>query len=94
MGAIGCHILDRARVGTMPVVHLSLNAIALGKQSDVFGRQVMHHGIETLPEGCAAYAGAWQDAVFNKSVQRSCNLKAMDLGACSHAREALLKRDG
>ncbi len=75
-GAVGRHVLDRARVGLVPAVQLDLHAIALGKQLTVLRCQVVDQGVQPLPEGGGFDTGARQDFVFDESLQIGRDLQA------------------
>ena len=92
--AVSGDIADRSRVGAMPVVQLGLQPVALGQQRDVFRRQLMDDGVETLPEAGAVDAGAGQHLVFDEAVQRRCNLEPVDGGAFVHVLCLLVRRYG
>ena len=70
-----------AGVGVVPGVQLGLQAVALGQQGDVLGRQVGHNRIKTAPESVGRYAGSGQHFLFNELMQDSGNLQAFGLGA-------------
>jgi hypothetical protein len=82
--AVGRHVGDRAGVGLVPVVQLGLQAVTLGQQRGVLGRQVGDDGIETLPERSGLHAGAWQHLGVHKVIQSLGHLQAVDGGAFSH----------
>jgi hypothetical protein len=48
----------------VPLVQLGLQAVALGQQGGVLGRQVGHDGVKAFPEVFGAHAGAGQDLVL------------------------------
>lgn len=85
MGAVGGHVRDRAGVGGVPGVHLGLDAVTLGQQGGVLGRQVLDDGVKAGPELGAVHACARQHLVFNETVELGGDLKAVDSGACGHA---------
>gem|GEM_PF-1760226 len=75
-GAIGRHVLDRARISLVPAVQLELHTVALSEQLTVLRRQVVDQGVQALPEGGGFDTGARQDFVFDESLQIGRNLQA------------------
>ena len=78
---VGRHVGDGAGVGAVPAVQLGLQAVALGQQGDVLGRQISHQRVKALPECLGTDAGAGQHFFFNKLVQNRGHLQAVDVGA-------------
>jgi len=56
--AVSGHVLDRARVGGVPLVQLGLQAVTLGQQGAVLRRQVVHQLAKAGPECTCFQAGA------------------------------------
>ncbi|MCY1524980.1 hypothetical protein D9M68_599430 [compost metagenome] len=93
-GSIGCHITDRAWVGSVPVVQFALQAVTFGQEGAVLWRQVMHQGIEVPPEGLLVQAGARQRFVVDKGGQLGSHLQAVALHVFGHAVSPLKVRPG
>ena len=68
----------------MPGIQFALQARAFGNQCTVFGREVVHQGIEALPEGGAVQAGGFQHFTFDEAIQRDGYLEAMAGDAVCH----------
>jgi hypothetical protein len=60
-----------------------LQAVTLGQQGDVFGREVGNQRVKAFPEGSAFDANPWQDLFFDELVKRGGDLKAVAGGAGS-----------
>ncbi|EKD97052.1 MAG: hypothetical protein ACD_23C01097G0001 [uncultured bacterium] len=86
LGRITCG--DGAGVGLVPVVELGLQAVTLGQQGDVLGRQVGHDGAKAFPEFGGCHAGAGQHLGFNELAQVGRDLQAVLGDAFSHGGEA------
>src|SRR3989344_5020702 len=93
VGLVGGHVRDRAGVGGVPLVHLGLDAVALGQQGGVLGGQLVDDGVKASPELGAVDAGAGQDLVFDEAEELGGHLQAVNLGACGHG-EPLEKGQG
>ncbi|MCY1509561.1 hypothetical protein D9M68_439110 [compost metagenome] len=83
-GAVGRHVGDRAGVLLVPGVELALQAVALGEQGDVLGREVVDDGVEALPEHVAGHAAGGQDLLFDEAVQFGRDLESVGGGAVGH----------
>jgi len=59
-------------------------AVALGQQGGVLGREIGDDGVKTLPEGRRIDASAGQHLLVDEGVQFVGHLQAMDLGTCDH----------
>jgi hypothetical protein len=77
-GLVRRHVADRTRVRLVPGVELGLQAVALGQQGGVPGRQVAHEGVEAGPEGSRVDTGAGQHLVVDEGGQRGVDVQGMD----------------
>ena len=87
--AVGGHVRDRAGMRLVPLVELGLQAVALGEQGNVPGRQVGDDRVEAFPEGGAVHAGAGQHLVLDEAVQLGGHFQAVD--PCSGSHVVVLK---
>ena len=87
MLAISLHgfgITHGSWVGGVPLVHVQLNAIALGQQGQVDRRQVFHDAIKACPKGLAFHTNSRQDLVLNKAIKRCGHVKSVNGNAIGH----------
>ena len=75
---------DGAGVGLVPSVKFGLQAVALGQQGCILGRQVGHDGIKAAPETHAGHTCARQYLLVYELVKRGGNLESVNRGASSH----------
>ena len=68
----------------MPMVQLGLQTITFCQQGHVFGRQVLHDCIKSLPKVVGADARIWQNLGLDEVVQVGGDLQAMNSGAWLH----------
>jgi tetrahydromethanopterin S-methyltransferase subunit C len=62
----------------VPGVQLGLQAVALGQQGAVLGRQLVRHALEAGPEGVRRDAGAGQHLGVDEAGQVGIDLQAVE----------------
>jgi len=93
--AVGGQVGDGAGVRPVPAVQLGLQALALGQQGGVFGRQIGDDGIEPGPKGSRIDPGAGEHLLVDKFVQGAGYVQAADGGAGSgHGVRAPIRTNG
>ncbi len=75
----------------VPGVELALQALALGEQLAVGGRQVMDQGVDPGPEGVGIDAAAGQGLVGEEAVELGRHLKAVAGNTVGHGNYLLLR---
>jgi hypothetical protein len=96
MLAISLHgfgIAHGSWVGGVPLVHGQLNAIALGQQGQIHGRQVFHDAIKARPKGLAFDTHCRQDLIFNKSIKRCGHVESVNGNAIGHKKPQIKKQN-
>jgi hypothetical protein len=68
----------------MPLIEFGLQAITLGQQRCVLGREIIHNLRKTFPEVVAVNSSPGKDFVLDELMQNGCHLQSVAFSACCH----------
>ena len=90
--AVSRHVAYWTGIGAMPCIEFALQAIPLGEQRLVLGRQVMHQLVEAGPEARYIEAGSRQGFFIDEALQIGGNLQSLALGTFGHGSGSLIAK--